>query len=77
MPDSIVTLKYKGTISNEVINRLPNFAKLEEGGIIFTINKNKGDSTIISELYRSYDVIDLKITEPPFEDIVQALYQRE
>jgi ABC-2 type transport system ATP-binding protein len=77
MPNSIITLKCKHTISNKVINRLSNFSKLEDGYIRFTINKHKEDSSIISELYRSYEVIDLKITEPPFEDIVQTLYQEE
>lgn len=77
MPNALVTLKYEGNLDKRIEQRLSNYTKVDDGQINFTINRKNGESKILTDLYRHCDVIDLKIEEPPIEDIVRQLYRGE
>jgi len=77
MPDDLVTIKYENILKDEIIHRLRGFNKIEEGLISFLMNRKRGEVSIISEIYRNCNVIDLKITEAPIEAIVRLLYRSQ
>ncbi|WP_184891163.1 ABC transporter ATP-binding protein [Candidatus Cardinium hertigii] len=76
MPNILVTLKYEGTIENSMMHRLNNYTEVAQRHITFNINKQKEGLSIISDLYRYCNIIDLQITESPIEDIIKELYKR-
>lgn len=74
VPDSTVTLKFSGELSEKLKKQLNNYKEIENGYVTFTINRNKNGFSIFSELCKINSIIDLKISEPPIEEIIKKLY---
>lgn len=74
MSDSTVTITIDGELPDDIRTELRGLKLLENGDISFLIDRHKGEGALISRIYNSCKIIDLKTSEPPIEEVISELY---
>ena len=72
--DSVVTIQLDG-LPEDMAGRLRGLERLDDGRLRFCLNRSKGESNLLSELYAKARVYDLTISEPPIESVIREFYQ--